>query len=74
MSADDTQKDEPDHTDAGRGRDVGSGYGEEQPGGANPGERKHDRGGGGEASAGTAGDDKDSGPAAATGNPDAAGG
>jgi hypothetical protein len=73
MSADDTQKDEPDHTDAGRGRDVGSGYAEEQPGGANPGERKQDRGGGGEAAPGTAGD-KDSGPAAATGNPDAAGG
>jgi hypothetical protein len=72
MSADD-KHDEPDHTDPGRGRDVGAGYPEEQPGGANPGEPKQDRGGGGEAAPGTA-SSQDSGPAAATGNPDAAGG
>jgi hypothetical protein len=72
MSTDDERK--PDHTDAGEGRDVGSGgYPEEQPDGANPGAEKHDGGEGGEAAPGTSGG-QDSDPAAATGNPDAAGG
>jgi hypothetical protein len=70
MRSDDER--EADHTDPGQGRDVGAGYPEEQPGGANPGERKQDRGGGGEASPGTAGS-PDSDPGAATGNPGAAG-
>jgi hypothetical protein len=60
------------NTDAGQGRDIGSGYPEEQPGGANPGPQKSDSGGGAEKPA-TSGD-RDSDPAAATGNPDAAGG
>jgi len=64
---------QPDHTDPGQGRDVGSGYPEEQPPGANPGAEKHGGGEGGQASPGTSGD-QDSGPGAATGNPDAAGG
>jgi hypothetical protein len=72
MSADEKSQ-EADHTDAGRGRDVGSGYPEEQPPGANPGAKKQERGGGGESAPGTAGD-RDSDPAAATGNPGAAGG
>lgn len=63
----------PDHTEDPRGRDIGSGYAEEQPGGANPGAVKHGGHEGGEAAPGTAGD-QDSDPAKATGNPAAAGG
>lgn len=64
---------EPKNTDPGIGRDVGDLYPEEQPGEANPSPPRPNRGGGGEAAPGTAGDE-DSDPAGATGNPGAAGG
>jgi hypothetical protein len=66
------EHEEPDHTDTGQGRDVGAGYPEEQPGGANPGPA-NDEGDGREASTGST-SGPDSGPAGATGNPGAAGG
>jgi hypothetical protein len=65
------QDEQPDHTDAGRGRDIGSGYPEEQPGGANPGPAKSGSSGSGD-KPDTSGN-QDSDPGAATGNPGAAG-
>lgn len=65
--------DDDKHTDPGFGRDVGDGYREEQPGGANPSERRPDRVPGGEAAPGTKGD-QDSDRGDGTGHPDAAGG
>ncbi len=53
-------------------RDIGAGYPEEEPPGANPGARKHGAGEGGQSAPGTKGD-QDSSPGAATGNPGAAG-
>ena len=63
----------PDHSDPGQGRDIGAGYPEEEPGGANPGQEKPgSRGDGGRAP--TTKGDQDSDPSGATGNPGAAGG
>ena len=76
MSADDKHDPnaEPDHTDSGRGEDIGAGYPESQPGGANPGPANQGAKGdtGEERPANKGGQDSD--PAAATGNPGAAGG
>jgi hypothetical protein len=63
---------EPDHTDAAQGRDVGAGYPEEQPGGANPGPAK--TGSGKDDDTPDTKGNQDSPPSAATGNPGAAGG
>jgi hypothetical protein len=69
-----TEETDAKNTDAGQGRDIGSGgYPEEQPGGANPGPQKSGSGGGGEEKPAQSGN-QDSDPAAATGNPGAAGG
>ncbi len=62
---------EPDHTEDPRGTDVGAGYPEEQPGGAQPGVQRRDRKGRDDAP-GTS-SDEDSDPGTATGNPRAAG-
>ncbi len=62
---------QPDQTDTGQGRDIGAGYPEEQPDGANPGAPKRGSGDHDEKPA-TKGD-PDSDPGAATGNPGAAG-
>jgi hypothetical protein len=70
-----TDEREPDHTDAGTGRDVGEGYPEEQPGSGSPHEQSADKGGTGPASdrAPESDPDRDSDAGKATGNPDAAG-
>jgi hypothetical protein len=70
MTRDDTQ---PDHSDPGEGRDVGAGYPEEEPDGANPGPEKSGSGDGGKDAPRSKGG-QDSDPGAATGNPGAAGG
>jgi hypothetical protein len=67
-----TEETDAKNTDAGQGRDIGSGYPEEQPGGANPGPEKTGSGSGEEKPAQSGNQDSD--PAAATGNPGAAGG
>ncbi len=73
MSADEKNQ-EPDHSDAGQGRDIGSGYPEEQPDGANPGPANTGSGKEGSDEAPDTSGNQDSDPAAATGNPGAAGG
>ena len=71
-----TDEREPDHTDAGEGRDVASsGHAEEQPGSGSPHDQGADKGGTGQASekAPESDADSDSDAGKATGNPDAAG-
>jgi hypothetical protein len=63
--------DKPDHTKDPRDRDVGAGYPEEQPGGAQPGVERDDESGDHDAPR-TSGD-QEGGPGQATGNPGAAG-
>jgi hypothetical protein len=65
------QDDNPDLTEDPRGRDVGAGYPEEQPGGANPGAERTDEAGDTDAPDTQADEDAD--PGQATGNPGAAG-
>jgi hypothetical protein len=69
-----TRDEKPDHTEDPRGRDVGAGYPEEQPAGANPGKERDGHAGEG---AGSDAPDKESrqegDPQQATGNPGAAG-
>ena len=65
---------EPDHTDAGEGRDVASGgHAEEQPGSGSPHDQGADKGGTGEATEKSSDSGRDSDAGTATGNPDAAG-
>jgi len=64
--------DKPDHTQDPRGRDVGAGYPEEQPGGAQPGEERDDESG--RTGAPSTSSPQEGGPEQATGNPGAAGG
>ncbi|HWV86781.1 MAG TPA: hypothetical protein VNZ62_15130 [Capillimicrobium sp.] len=70
MSTDDPQ---PDHTDPGRDRDVGSGYPEEQPPGAQPGTPNREGSGEGGRDAPDTDGGRDSDPQTSTGNPGAAG-
>jgi hypothetical protein len=71
----DSEERDPNPSEAGTGRDVGSGYPEEQPGGASGGSEGSGSGGTGEADERSpdskTGSDSDAGTA--TGNPDAAG-
>lgn len=63
----------PDHTDDARGRDVGSGYPEEQPPGAQPGTPNRQGTDERDGDAPQTDGGRDSDPQSATGNPDAAG-
>jgi hypothetical protein len=64
--------DKPDHTKDPRDRDVGAGYPEEQPEGAQPGAERDDEAGENPSSPSTS-SGQEGGPGQATGNPNAAG-